>query len=384
MRNKILLILTMLMTSVVLTGCWDSVEINERHVILDLAIDKYNGDNSDEDMGTRVGYEVTYMIPDIAKLSGESSLAEDVKTAMVVKSPTLSKSIDDAEARTQNTLTFTHTKALIFGEDLIRDKKLFKAAIDSLIRNNQIGKGTNLLVVQGKASDINKSNNYQNPITGLYIMKYFNNSERSSSYAKQQVLGELVKEINDTDVSTIPVIKKSEENTFNIEGAAVIKDYEFIDWLDKDEVRGLLFIDGSIEGVPIIVNYQDQELTYEIEKEKSRIRFNEENEPKVVIDIIVKGNIIDYVSSNEKNTFSEEKMNDIAGLIQQEVNAQVKRAIDKSQSMNTDFIGIGLQMYRQCPKLWDKYSSHWNDGEYKDVPIELNTKVVIDNTGTLE
>lgn len=384
MKNKILLLLTVVMTSLVLTGCWDSVEINERHVILDIAIDKYNGDNSDEDMGTKVGYEVTYMIPDIAKLSGESSLAEDVKTAIVVKSPTLSKSMKDAETKTQNTLTFTHTKALIFGEELIKDQRLFKAAIDSLVRDSNIGKGVNLLTTPGKASDISQLNNYQNPIMGLYVMKYFNNSERGSSYTRQQVLGGLIKEINDTGVSTIPVIKKGENSTLSIEGAAVIKDYEFIDWLDKDEVRGLLFINGEIDRVPIVVSYQGQELTYQIEEQKSSIKINEENGPQVTIDIMVKGNMTDYVSSDEENAFNEKKIYDITRLLRQEINQQVKTTIDKSRKINTDFLGIGLQMYRQNPELWDRYRGHWNDGRYKDIPIKLNTRVIIDNTGTLE
>lgn len=384
MKNKILLCLTMMMTSLILTGCWDSVEINERHVVLDIAIDKYNGDDKGESVENKPRYQITYMIPDIAKLSGQDSLVDNVKTAMIVKSPTISKSIDDVETKTQNTLTFSHTKAVIFGEEVLKDEELFKSAIDGLIRNSEVGKGTNLLVARGVASEISQSDNYQNPIVGLYIMKYFSNSERSVSYAKKQVIGEVVKEMNDTGVTTIPVIANGEDGAFEIEGAAIIKDYKLVDWIDKDEVRGQLFINGNVKRVPIVVKYKGDYLTYKIEHQKTSINFSDEKGPKAIINTMVKGSITDYTSSKEKSAFRKDKMDEIAALLETEINRQIQKTVDKSQSINTDFLGIGLQMYRQYPKLWEKYGLRWNDTEYAKIPVEINTEVIIENTGILE
>lgn len=384
MRNKLLLLIVMTMTTMMLTGCWDSVEINERHVVLDIAIDKGDEDTTDKNIEDRDYYQITYMIPDIAKLSGEDSLAENVKTAMVSKSPTFSKSVDDIETKTQNTLTFTHTKALILGEELLKDKKLFRSAIDGVVRNMEISRGTNILAVQGKASDVTESENYQNPVIGLYIMKYFNNTERGTSYAKQQVLGKMIKEIQDTNITTIPLVAKDEEGTIKIGGAAVIKDYELVGWLSKDEVRGQLFVDGNVKKVPIVVDYEGEYLTYQIEQEKRSISFTDEKQLEATIDIIVKGSITEYVSSEEQYAFSENRINQISELVQKEVKRQVEKTIVKSKDMNTDFLNIGLQMYRQHPKLWDKYGDKWNEQNYKQIPLKVNVKVIINNTGILE
>ena len=384
MKNKILLGIIISLSSLMLTGCWDNVEINERHVVLEVGIDKGKEVNLEENIQDRGYYEVTYMIPDIGKLSGENSLAENVKTAIVAKSPTISKSVDDIESKTQNTLSFTHTKALIFGEELIKDKKLFRAAVDSLIRNKQISRGTNILVVQGSAGDIVQSDNYQNPMIGLYIMKYFNNTERGTSHAKQQVLGNLVKEMQNTNITTIPEIEMNEEGTLKIDGAAVIKDYELVGWLDEDEVRGELFIDGRIYKVPIVVEYEGEYLTYEIEQQKRTIDFKDENNLKVIIEIVVQGNITEYNSSRNQYVFDEKKIEEISNIIEEQINRQIQKTIDKSRNINTDFLNIGLELYRKHPKLWEKYKENWDIDGYKNLPIHVDTQVVIQNTGAIE
>ena len=384
MKNKLGLVLLLGLSMFMLTGCWDNVEINERHVVLEIGIDKGQEENLEENIQDRDYYEVTYMIPDIAKLSGENSLAENVKTPIVAKSPTLAKSVDDIESKTQNTLSFTHTKALIFGEELIKDKKLFKAAIDSLIRDKQISRGTNLLVVQGSAGEIVRSNNYQNPMIGLYMMKYFNNTERGTSHAKQQVLGNLVKEIQNTNITTIPEIEMNEEGTLKINGAAVIKDYELVGWLDEDEVRGELFIDGRIYKVPIVVEYQGDYLTYDIEQEKRTMSFTDEGSLKVNIDLVMNGNITEYNSSQNQYVFDEQKIDEISAIIEKQIQNQVQKTIDKSKTMNTDFLNIGLELYRKHPQIWEKYKNNWNTEAYKNLPIQVTMNIIIKNTGAIE
>ena len=75
MKKKIICILLLLYTMFCLTGCWDSVELNDRHVVLEIALDKAS--NTDSKIGEGDYYEITYTIPDIKKLSGKESLSED-------------------------------------------------------------------------------------------------------------------------------------------------------------------------------------------------------------------------------------------------------------------------------------------------------------------
>jgi Ger(x)C family germination protein len=274
---------------------------------------------------------------------------------------------------------------LILGKGILEDKDLFKSAVDSLLRDMKIGRSVMVLATKEKAGDLTQTENSQNPIVGLYVMKYFNNKERPVSYAKGQLLGNLIKEIQDTDVSTLPIIKSDEEGIMEISGAALIKDYEFVTWLDKDEVRGELFIEGNIRQVPIVVDYKGEYLTYFIKEQESKLKFKKDGGTwSCDIDVDVKGDITEYLSSEDKNIFNEESIKEITKLLEKEITRQMDVTLEKSKQLGIDFLGVGLEMYRKHPKEWKNYKETWHEGAYKALPIQLNTTVDIQNTGTLQ
>ena len=249
----------------------------------------------------------------------------------------------------------------------------------------QVGRDTNILAVQGRASDLTKQENPQNPILGLYIMNYFDNSERPVSYAKQQVIGNAVRELQDTNITTIPIITSDEEKNIQLSGAALIKNYQLVDWLDKDDVRGELFIEGKIKQVPIVVEYKGNPLTYVIENERAKISFDVNGKSPVAnIEILTKGDITEYISTDTINIFDNQDIEEIKKLLQQEIQQQVKVAVDKSKEINTDFLNIGLEMYRKHPKLWTNYKQNWEVQGYKNLPIQIQVTPTIKNTGILE
>ena len=59
--------------------------------------------------------------------------------------------------------------------------------------------------VNGDAKLITKVESEEQPILGLYIMDYFNNGERASSFFKKQLVGNYIREMDDTGVSTLPL-----------------------------------------------------------------------------------------------------------------------------------------------------------------------------------
>ena len=389
MKNSIKLI-CIIMSTVLLTGCWDNVELNERHIVLELAIDRdgsqkeaASGDGSAEE---RKNYVITYAVPDIAKLSGNESLSENIKTTFRVEAPTLFKSVEEVQQKTQNTITFSHTKAILFGEELMKDRDLFRTAVDSLVRNNEISRGVYMLAVKGKAEDITKAENYQNPIVGLYVMKHFNNRERGTGYTRQQLLGDMVKEMEETNIAIMPQISNNkEESTFEIEGAAVIRDYSLIGWLSKEEVRGKNFVDSEIKDIPIVIENEGEYLSYQLKRENCRILFKDQaGNLRVNLLIETEGDIAEYISNKEKYVFDEGHLAQINDLIEKEIEREVDVAIKKSREINTDFLGIGLQLYRTQPRLWEKYKYIWENGEYNKLSIQVDAQNDIRSTGILQ
>ncbi|OON98903.1 MAG: hypothetical protein ATN35_03160 [Epulopiscium sp. Nele67-Bin004] len=388
--------LCMLSLVVFLTGCWDSVEINNRSVILEFAIDK-NMDKVDENapLDMRSVYNITYSIPDMAQLSGLDSLAEDMKTNIMVQAPTIATSVDDLETRTRNTVTFSHVKVILLGEDLLKDAKLLEESIDAITRGRVIARNVPLLAVKGKAEDAQNIQNSQQPILGLYIMNYFNNRERPQAYFKSQLLGNFIRDMQDTGVATMPIfhlpetIEESDSTypvtEYEISGGAVIKNYELVDYVDKEVVRGQLLIDGDSKNSPVVIEYKDRPLTYILQRQNSKIKFNDGPEGVFcIIEIETVGDIAEYVSTSHESLFTIETIEEVKNLVADEIAKQVFCTIDSAKDMNVDFLKIGQEMYRKYPDLWERYEENWEVNGFRNMPITVQITTNIENTGIIQ
>ena len=95
--TKLCLMLLIIGTTLIVSSCWDGIEINRRSVIFSIGIDK----NMEETIGTDSGmddprrYAVSYVIPDMGKLTGAVSVAEDIVSVETAKSTTFSSTIED-------------------------------------------------------------------------------------------------------------------------------------------------------------------------------------------------------------------------------------------------------------------------------------------------
>lgn len=392
-KKKFIKVIALCMLPMMLTGCWDSTEVNSRSVILELAIDKNTDYKYDPErlLDGQPVYTISYTIPDFGKLSGTDSLAKDVETNLTSQSATIATSIADIELRSKNSVSFSHVKALFLGEDLLKDPKLFKATLDALSRDMLIARNVPLLAVNGEASTTTEIENNEQPILGLYIMDYFNNKERATSFFKKQLVGTYIKEMEDTGVSTLPVFhvdqtdKEEMKGQIDISGGAVIHNNELVGYLTKEEVRGQLLVEGKVRNSPVVVVYEDNLLTYQIKDEKSKIKFKDTPEgPTCLIEMDVKGSISEYLTESGTNLTKDGTIEEIKTLLAEEIITQVGVGIDKSKEMNIDFLGIGQAMYRKHPKMWAKYKQGWLQETYQNMPISIGVNVDIQNTGIEE
>lgn len=427
-----------LLSGLLLTGCWDSMEINNRSIILEFIIDKntafsYNPTKLLDDQEI---YTINYTIPDFGKLSGTESLAKDMETTIEIKAPTISSSIDDLETKSKNTVSFSHVKTIMIGEELLKAPKLFKQTVDSMSRDMLIARNVPILAVNGEAKLATEIENAEQPIVGLYVMDYFNNKERATSFFNKQLLGNFIKDMEETGISTLPIFhveriaeSKAKENSqeqnsnleqpkvesmnpmlatsamgaasegamdeseeeeqsrseINISGGAVIKDYELMGYLTKEEVRSQLFVQGKIKNSPVVIIYNGMPMTYNIKEQKSKIKFQDSEEGlRCLVEVDTYGDVSEFLTDENQKLNATEEAKQMEELLAQEIIAQMRLGIDKSKEMNVDFMGFGLECYRKHNKLWDQYEDEWEKNGYRDMPIDIGVNVDIQSTGIQE
>ncbi|MHC1749511.1 MAG: Ger(x)C family spore germination protein [Cellulosilyticaceae bacterium] len=374
----------LLLGPLILTGCWDSMEINSRSVILELGIDK-NEEESNLPLNQKARVSVTYSIPDMAKMSGSDSLRKDVEATINVKAPTLIDSIERLETQTQNTITFSHVKGILLGEALLKDSDLLKEVLDGAGRNMMLARNIPLLAVKGPSEEALQVQNKEQPILGLYIMRFFNNNERPRSSYMPQLLGNFIREMEDIGVATIPIFHGSEDGEINISGGAVMKEYGLVDYITKEQVKGLLYITGEIKNAPVLIQYKNEYLTFNVKTGKSKMSFkNEKGTMVCYIKLDVEGDIVEYASSETRNLFSKGDMSEVENLLKGQIVEEAKIALDKAKAINVDFLGIGRELYRKEPQYWKSFGDEWGDSVFQKMPIVIEGNVRIRNTGALQ
>lgn len=383
-KGKVIIMLQLAVCLLISTSCWDGIEINRRAVIFSLGIDKNEdiGDVDDIDYPKR--YLVSYAIPDMGKVSGADSISKDVVTIETAESTTFSTTIEQVQTRTQDTINFGHTKAILLGADLLRDPVMMKEIIDSLERNMLFTRSTPLFAVRDTAQEVIDVKNEQHPMIGLYIMNYVNNTERAVSRYKEALLGNTIRNLRENKAAIIPIIDIVDDSKIEIKGGALLKDFKLQAWFSPEEVRGILWAEGKVRGATIPVPAGESYLSYTVRKQDSKIRFDKEGEQLLChIDIMNEGEIGEYYINSSDSLTDLESVEEIESKISRVIKQEITHLISETKEYNTDIIGLGTELYRQDPKWWDLVVDDW-DETYKNIEINVTVDTKIRRTGIIE
>ncbi|WP_158598363.1 Ger(x)C family spore germination protein [Falsibacillus albus] len=145
--SKIALLLGLIISSWVLSGCADRLEIEEEGFVIVIGLDAPS-------VGKR-GFDVTYQIAN--PVAGPKS--DDIKEekTITLTAPDAISGRDLVNASETRNINFYHTKAIVVSEELARSRHFFEI-ISSLMRDRQIRRDMYLIVSKEKASDYLRNN----------------------------------------------------------------------------------------------------------------------------------------------------------------------------------------------------------------------------------
>ncbi|MDD3074550.1 MAG: Ger(x)C family spore germination protein, partial [Eubacteriales bacterium] len=138
----VLLLIIMLLP---LSGCWDSVELDQLALVLLIGIDT-------DPMGD--GFEVTVHVLNVAAGgTGGGGGSKNISQTLTLsaRGQTLSDATRNLRGRVQGRFSFHHVRVVLIGEDLAR--KGIQPVLDFLFRAPEIRLTSYLLVCQGTARE---------------------------------------------------------------------------------------------------------------------------------------------------------------------------------------------------------------------------------------
>jgi len=198
--------LLLLTCSLILTGCWDRVEIENRAFVVAIGIDK------EDDT-----YALSLSVP-LLKKEGDEEDECHIKTAT---GKTITEALKQLDAKTDKTLYYGQAKLLVLGGDLLNSPEMTDRTIQAMKNNREIDLRINVLAAES-AKGILEAKPPGETLPGLFVADIYRNKHKLGGASFALDLERLASSYKDGAI--IPMIKAddNEGTPLKLNGAVLI------------------------------------------------------------------------------------------------------------------------------------------------------------------
>ena len=377
MRKKIFLILYIIV-AILLTGCWDVIEINRRNYIASVGFD-INEEAKNKEGADR--FLLTFVYP-IVGAAGQEQKPKAQKAVISTTARTVLEGSRQLSTRTAFPFDLKHMKVILIGEGLFREPEVMKEIFDGIGRDKRINRKVKIVVVEGKAKDILEITPKEESFSGLYLNDLLEN-DRNASRFTAQTYSDLIKDMDIKVASLVPraVPKKTE---IKLSGGGIIKDYKLVGWIGEEENRNIAIVNDKIKSEIVNVNIEDTAVSYILNNVESKKNVKMENgKIKANIKISIEGYLQKYKLDTGKDVFDVAFLDSIEKSLEKEIKREIEDTIDILQKKySADVIGIGDHMSKFEPDIWEKVKDNW-DETFSNIDINVSVDAKVRRTGLI-
>lgn len=374
-------LLVILLPVFILSGCWDSIEIQNLAIITAAAID------SEENHKVKVSVQI--FIPRTIT-SGESGEDPSLGSTFVREGigKNLAEAISVLQTNIPRKLFWGQCKIFIFGHDLA--KTGIRKELDFLIRHPAPRINSNLYVSEGKASNLLKLIPPLERYSGEVLSKFSQHQE----VGVDTTLSDISKDLTEASQSfSLPYIKrlksdeyarKSYETIPTIVGTAIFKKDKMIGNIDLEETRVLLWLSRKIQRSTVSIKPEENENEVIMMPTSGSVRFKPQiinNQWIMNIQIQVAASII----QNETflSLLQEDVITKLEKGLENKLRDRISKTLEKIQKeYQADVVGFGRRFHQKYPEQWKKVKDHW-DEKFPEVDVKLSVNATIKRSGDI-
>ncbi len=369
MKNIKIISITLisLISCLVLSACWDSVEINKREYLYALGIDK-NPDN----------LTFTAEIPKINEGSEEQRLTFTKNSADFAGFYTISY------LHSEKAISDRLMQVIVLGEEAARDSEAVKRIFDEIQRSPQMNRRVKICVAKGRAQDIINTEIPSNPIVGRFLSDMLVKLKREN-YQDIYTFDEAILDLGKSGSAMIPVVEENDKS-LKIERACVVKEYEMLGFLEPEEVAVVMVlinpqkaripnININVEGYNMSLGVEDLTMTknFKLKGDKLRVDYN------ITMYIYINSFITGSNKLEDKNYLNKIKEEAKASFLE-----VAENTIDKLQhTYKTDLLKIKDNLYKYHKSDYELIMDQY-DEVFEAAEISINLNVEIKSTGLVK
>lgn len=379
---------------ILLGGCWSRVELENRGIVIAMAVDKSG-------QGELLEVTVQFVKPGEIKSGGggEEGGGGGSSQAVVIYSATgqnMFEALNNISRKSRYKPYLGEMAVLLLGEEMARDN--IGSIMDWVIRNREPRLRAMPLVVRGKpAKEVLITNIPTGQTWGLELGQMITNGNLQAKTVDIDILHymQAVESITTNPVlAGIDLVGTGQEDDPQetqaapvqkpvLSATAVFKDYKLVSWLDEMQTRGLLWVQGEVKGGAMTIpssRHHNKYFAVEIARVRSEIKPRLEGD-QITMEVKIKVN-----SLLNEITPGPIYVNDpavIAGLEEEQQEAitrEILMTLEQAQELGTDVFGFGEALRRSNPREWPRYEKRW-DELFPTLELALDVRATIRRIG---
>ncbi|SMQ79744.1 spore germination protein KC [Bacillus sp. OV166] len=391
MRGKLSLIFLLCLATVLLSGCWDSAELQNLSVVSAIGIDK--GGNK-----VKNRYRVTVQIVNPSQVAGGSTGGKTQASPVLTftnTGSTLSEALRKMSGTAPEELFFPHLQLMVISEEMAKEG--IGDLFDMIERDSQFRLLFPVLIVRGhSAEDVLKVTTPLEAIPSERIVDTLKSSKKVwGEYALYA--GQVIDRLEEgsfgiTGVQLNGAVEKgntsnnmqkiSPDAMIQIRGLALFKDRKFKKWLDGDDAHGVTWIMDEMKRTVMNIDCEKRKdaISIEIARSKSDIKVKIKSQrPVINITVHSEGSVIESNCSIDlsKNKIIEK----LEKQTEKKIKAEVMAAVKAAQRHKSDIFGFSEFINIADKGLWKNIDNKWNNEVFPETEVNVKVKAFIRRTG---
>lgn len=378
-KRVVLLLITHCSVVMLLTGCWDQINIEERGFVVGSAIDL--GDTAERKGEINIMLTNQLIVPAGLGTPATGSGQKKAYTNLTGSGESMFKIIRKMSTQTSRALYFEHLKILVISEEVAKKPNLIASLLDLYIRDQEMRRGIKVLVSEGKAKNILEIEQKTEKYPVKFINMTIENSEKSLEVIKPVSIGRLHGFLLNNNSYVLPRVLPTDKGMED-RGVAVFHgtNNKMVGTLNGRETRGLNLIKEKNHNGIIKFETENHLMVFEITTTKSSINVDVKSpgDINISIDISAEGSIGEMFGS--RSLLEKKYITEIEKEVSEEIVQIVKETVEKAQKeLNADIFGISGVLNQKHYDVWQKIKNDWEQGEdyfsSSNIQVTANTKI---------
>jgi spore germination protein KC len=373
MRKALLIFLVL--SVALLSGCWSRRELDERNSLLAIGIDRVKGKTE--------LYKVSVQIPIPNKIAGRQGQGggggESAVKVMSATGRSIGDALNNLQKRLNQRVFIGHLRVLAISEEVAREG--MEQVMDGFRRDPQIRRLLWPIIVKGSASDLLEIKPKLVQIPVVYIMELIESGSKTGMIPDQS-LGNYFVETSTQSLQTYLNYVEAYQDEISWKGLAVIHGQKMVGALNDIQSGVLLQVREKMPGGDVVIplpGKKDEFFTFRPHFVKSKLKVSEQgSQHEAVYHVTLQGDIIETtVPANYKK---EEYIEKLQELVRGEMEKRAAKLLQQLQKeLKTDVLKLGMAL--RAHHYWEYWVKHDWEKDFPTFKIKILYTIKIRRLG---